>query len=84
MSDSNNIKTASQALPFETLPPVSLDKFCNESGFSSTTCWRMRKRGWLVTIRIAGRHYVARAEIARFNERAERGEFTLDEKHGVN
>ena len=63
------------AIPLEALPPISLDKFQELSGFSSATLWRYRKRGWLRTIVIAGRHYVSRKEIAEFNGRAERGEF---------
>jgi hypothetical protein len=63
------------AIPLEALPPISLDKFQELSGFSGATLWRYRKRGWLRTIVIAGRHYLSRAEIAEFNARAERGEF---------
>jgi len=63
------------AIPLEALPPISLDKFQELSGFSNATLWRYRKRGWLRTIVIAGRHYVTRTEIAKFNARAEGGEF---------
>jgi hypothetical protein len=56
-------------------PPLSLDKFMEQSGISPTTCWRHRKRGWLQTIVIANRHYVTREAIAEFNKRAAAGEF---------
>lgn len=46
-----------------------------QSGLSPATCWRYRKRGWLKTITIAGRHYITRAAIADFNRRATAGEF---------
>ena len=46
-----------------------------QSGFSPTTCWRYRKKGWLETIVIANRHYVTREAIAQFNKRAAAGEF---------
>lgn len=54
---------------------VTLEKFLQETGLSHTTGWRYRKRGWLKVINIAGRHYVAKAEIARFIGRAQKGEF---------
>jgi hypothetical protein len=63
-------------VPLEALPPISLDLFLQQSGFSPTTAWRYRKKGWLRTIVIAGRHYVTREAIAEFNGRAGRGEFT--------
>ena len=54
---------------------VSFDKFLESSGLSNVTGWRYRKRGWLVCINIAGRHYIEQSEIARFIERARAGEF---------
>jgi len=54
---------------------VTLDKFLKETGLSHTTGWRYRNRGWLKVINIAGRHYVAKSEIARFIRRARSGEF---------
>jgi hypothetical protein len=56
-------------------PPLALDKFMEASGLSAATLWRYRRAGWLTTINIAGRNYVTRAEIARFNRRAAAGEF---------
>jgi len=56
-------------------PPLALDLYIRQSGLSPATCWRYRRRGWLKTIIIAGRHYVTREAIAEFNFRAARGEF---------
>ena len=56
-------------------PPMALDKFIAESGLSPATIWRYRRAGWLRTLNIAGRLYITRAEIRRFNERAATGEF---------
>jgi hypothetical protein len=62
-------------IPLEALPPISLTRFQELSGWSSATTWRMRRRGWLEVIRICGRCYVTRQAIVRFNERAIRGDF---------
>jgi hypothetical protein len=62
-------------VPLYAHPPLSLDKFMEQSGISPTTCWRHRKKGWLQTIVIANRHYVTRDAIAEFNKRAAAGEF---------
>jgi hypothetical protein len=56
-------------------PPMSLDKFIEQTGLSAATLWRFRKKGFLRTINICGRHYILRSEIARFNARAAAGEF---------
>src|SRR5205807_3719547 len=56
-------------------PPIALDKFIEQSGFSSVTVWRYRRAGWLNTLNICGRHYLTRSEITRFNARAAAGEF---------
>jgi hypothetical protein len=56
-------------------PPIALDKFIEQSGLSAVTVWRYRRAGWLNTLNICGRHYLTRAEIARFNQRAAAGEF---------
>lgn len=63
------------AVPLTAHPPISLDRFIEQSGLSPATVWRYRKKGWLRTINIAGRHYVTREEIAAFNRRATSGEF---------
>jgi hypothetical protein len=59
-------------------PPIALDKFIEQSGFSAVTVWRYRRAGWLSTLNICGRHYLARSEIARFNARAAAGEFAKE------
>lgn len=59
----------------DSLPPMSMDIFMEMSGLSPATCWRYRKRGWLQTVTIAGRHYITREAIADFNRRAAAGEF---------
>jgi|GEM_PF-1332695 len=62
-------------------PPISLDKFIEQSGLSAVTLWRYRRAGWLSTLNICGRHYLTRAEIARFNSRAAAGEFARQPAH---
>lgn len=57
---------------------MSLDKFITDSGLSPVTVWRYRKRGWLKTVNIAGRHYVPRTAILEFNQRAAAGEFAQE------
>jgi hypothetical protein len=59
-------------------PPLALDKFIEQSGLSAVTVWRYRRAGWLNTLNICGRHYLTRAEIARFNARAAAGEFARE------
>jgi len=56
-------------------PPIALDHFIEQSGISTVTVWRYRRAGFLCTLNICGRHYLTRAEIARFNKRAAAGEF---------
>ena len=56
-------------------PPLALDKFIEQTGLSAVTVWRYRKKGFLATVNICGRHYILRTEIARFNRRAQAGEF---------
>ena len=56
-------------------PMMSLDKFTEQTGLSTVTVWRYRKNGFLKTVNICGRHYILRAEIARFNKRAAASEF---------
>jgi hypothetical protein len=56
-------------------PPMALDRFMELSGLSAVTLYRWRKSGFLKTLNISGRLYVARSEIARFNARAAAGEF---------
>ena len=63
------------AIPLNAQPPLALDKYLYESGLSPVTAWRYRRKGWLKTINICGRHYITREAIADFNRRAEAGEF---------
>ena len=63
-------------IPLSAHPPLSLDAFLRESGLSPATGWRFRRKGWLKTIQIAGRHYITREAIAEFNTRAAAGEFS--------
>lgn len=51
------------------------DYVVSRLGLSEMTAWRMAKRGWFKTVKIANRVYVDEEEIARFEERAKRGEF---------
>ena len=57
-------------------PLMALDKFIEQTGLSPVTIWRFRKKRFLQTVNICGRHYVLRSEIARFNSRALAGEFS--------
>ena len=54
---------------------IPYDRWLEEIDVSRVTGWEYRKRGWVVTIKIAGRNYITREEIARFHIRAEAGEF---------
>jgi hypothetical protein len=56
-------------------PPVALDKRTADVGINPSTAWQWRKRGWLKTVNIACRHYLAAAQRAEFLRRAEAGEF---------
>ncbi len=72
----NRHETASNPVPPADIePPMALSQFIQLSALSPTTVWRFRRKGFLRTINICGRHYVLRSEIARFNARAAAGEF---------
>lgn len=58
-----------------TAAPISLGKFLDQTGASPVTAWRWEKRGWLRTVRIAGRKYITADELRQFNRRLEAGEF---------
>lgn len=60
--------------------PVALDHWIAQIGRTACTAWRWRKKGWIQTINIAGKHYVTAASAAEFKARAERGEFAKDIK----
>ena len=56
-------------------PPVALDKWIADVGINPSTAWQWRKKGWLSTVNIAGRHYLTAAQRMEFVRRAESGEF---------
>ncbi len=60
---------------FADLPPMALDKWTAEVGINPSTAWQWRKKGWLKTVNIAGRHYLTAAQRLEFVRRAEAGEF---------
>jgi hypothetical protein len=57
-------------------PIVLFGLFLDSLGVTAPTGWRWRKLGWIDTINIAGRVYVSRDEINRFQQRAADGEFS--------
>jgi hypothetical protein len=57
-------------------PIILFGQFLNSLGVTPPTGWRWRKLGWLKTLNIAGRVYISRAEISRFQERVAAGEFS--------
>jgi hypothetical protein len=57
-------------------PIVLFGLFLESLGVTPPTGWRWRKLGWINTINIAGRVYVSRDEIDRFQQRAASGEFS--------
>jgi len=74
-----------QPLPVEALPayapmeegepPMAWKTFVSAIGVSKVTAWRWRQAGWIAVLNIAGRPYVARGEIRRFNARSAAGDF---------
>jgi hypothetical protein len=66
---------STERIPIETMPPISLEAFRMQMGLSPVSLWRFRKRGWLTTIVIAGRHYVTPEAMLEFKRRAIAGEF---------
>jgi predicted site-specific integrase-resolvase len=59
---------------------VSLAKWMERVGVTACTVWRWRKKGWLVTVNIAGRQYLTQEAIDEFNRRALAGEFAQTPK----
>jgi hypothetical protein len=72
MQDENDAKPASGL--------VALNHWISQVGITPTTCWRWRKKGWLQTVNICGRQYIARDAIAEFERRAKAGDFATDPK----
>jgi hypothetical protein len=57
-------------------PIVLFGLFLESLGVTPPTGWRWRKLGWINTLNIAGRVYISREEIERFQQRAAAGEFS--------
>lgn len=54
---------------------IALNIWLDRLGRSETTGYRWRKRGWLETTVIAGKHYLSAENLANFERRAAAGEF---------
>ena len=57
-------------------PIILFALFLESLGVTPPTGWRWRKQGWIKTLNIAGRVYVSRDEIDKFQQRAASGEFS--------
>jgi len=57
-----------------------LEKWLATIGVVPATAWRWRRKGWIETVNIAGRVYISRQEIERFEARAAAGEFSQAHK----
>lgn len=57
---------------------VPLTRWAEEIGRTTSTIWRWRKLGWITTINICGKLYVAAEEVERFEARAAAGEFARE------
>src|SRR5262245_50857706 len=57
-------------------PIILFDRFLDSLGVTRSTGWRWRTKNWVKTLNLAGRVYIARAEINRFAQRAAAGEFS--------
>ena len=55
---------------------VAVDLWREQIGLTAATVWRWRRRGWIEVINIAGRLYISREAIARFEQAAIAGEFS--------
>ncbi len=71
----NHMQSNGVPVPPET-PIISLASFGKQIGRTSVTLWRWQKLGWLdASVNIAGKPYLTREAIERFNQRARAGEF---------
>jgi hypothetical protein len=61
-------------------PIILFALFLDSLGVTPPTGWRWRKLGWIRTLNIAGRVYISRDEIDRFQQRAASGEFRRTHK----
>ena len=59
---------------------ILFETWLDSIGRVPATGWRWRKMGWIKTLNIAGRVYVSRQEIERFEARAAAGEFRRTHK----
>jgi len=59
-----------------TLPPVAVPEFLRKSGITKSTFYRWEKKKRIVSYQMDGMRYISAAEMARFNRRAEAGEFS--------
>jgi len=74
-----NIDKKTDEMLREAQPPspiILFNIFLGSLGVTPPTGWRWRKLGWIETLNIAGRVYVSREEINRFQQRAAAGEFS--------
>ena len=55
---------------------VPLTRWAKEIGRTTCTLWRWRSLGWITVQNIAGKLYISRLEIERFEARAAAGEFS--------
>lgn len=79
--DMRNDTTKQETAGAEIIPPIqSLQAFCAAVPISPITAWRLRKKGWLDTINIAGRQYVTSEAIIKFKRRAQAGEFAKEHR----
>ena len=55
---------------------IPLTRWGEEIGRTTCTLWRWRNLGWITTLNVAGKLYISRQEIERFEARAQAGEFS--------
>jgi hypothetical protein len=70
------VESNSKTYPIPGAAVVSLSRWLKQVGVTTCTAWRWRKRGWLKTIKIAGRQYLTQEAIDEFHQRASAGEFS--------
>jgi hypothetical protein len=68
--DNNSADSVGDLVPF--------DKWLKSIGRARVTGWNWRKTGAVKAINVFGRVYITRAEIARFEARANSGEFASE------
>jgi hypothetical protein len=63
-------------LPSQTVSNlIALDLWREQIGVTAATVWRWRRRGWLDVCNVAGRLYISRDSIGRFEAAAAAGKF---------